>query len=153
MSVENVEINMRTLYDRTFDENMRSEEVTPSMKENVKVDMKTLDDKSFDEKVRSEEPTPSIDENVKPDMKTLDDKSFGENVSSKELTPSMNPNTMRVKCEPSRTGKCIIHDCVMRQISVTTKKWRDRGKGRGFGYVSVKTPQFICSDRLKSRDT
>ena len=38
------------------------------MNENVKIHMKTLDDKSFGENVRSEELTPSIDENVKIDM-------------------------------------------------------------------------------------
>ena len=80
-------------------------------------------------KVRNEKPTPSVEDNVK-----------------------LNEISKRVKCEPGQNGKCIIHDCEMRQISVTTKKWRDRGKGRGYGYVSVKIPQFICSDRWKSRD-
>ena len=29
---------------------------------------------------------------------------------------------------------------------VTSKKWRDRGKGRGFGYVTSKLVRYRCGE-------
>ena len=80
------------------------------------------------------------EENGKKDIDTLEDKSFAKNIGSENL------DTNRMKCEPNLTGKCVVHNCAMRQIRVTTKKWRHRGKGRGFGYINVKVTHFICSD-------
>ena len=37
-------------------------------------------------------------------------------------------------------------------MSVSTKKWKDRGKGRGYGYVSEKTKKFICGKKKLSPD-
>ena len=50
----------------------------------------------------------------------------------------------KARCEVTRRGFCQTHNCHTESISVTSKKWRDRGGGRGFGYVSVKVKKYVC---------
>ena len=38
----------------------------------------------------------------------------------------------------------MIHKCVMSKLKVSTKKWKDRGKSRGFGWVTCKVTKFCC---------
>ena len=55
-------------------------------------------------------------------------------------------------CEPDRGGYCTVHECVGKFVPVSTKKWKDRGKGRGYGYVSGKTKKFICGKKKLCSD-
>ena len=72
-------------------------------------------------------------------------------LKSETVTPSVGePENYVMKCEPNEVGMCGVHNCKMRQIKIPTKKWRDRGKGRGFGYVKVMVTKFICSEKLKA---
>ena len=57
------------------------------------------------------------------------------------------------ECEPNKKGMCVIHECAMRKMKISTKKWKDRGKGRGFGYVRVQVTKYACGHRkLKEPD-
>ena len=38
----------------------------------------------------------------------------------------------------------------MSKVSVSSKKWCDRGKGKGFGWKTFKTTKYICKLRLSS---
>ena len=44
-------------------------------------------------------------------------------------------------CIATKKGHCSQHG---------TKKWCDRGKGRGYGYKTMKTTKYICKSRLSS---
>ena len=46
-----------------------------------------------------------------------------------------------VKCQ-FQEGFCIQHNVK----GVPSKKWRDRGKGRGFGYVTSKLVRYRCGE-------
>ena len=62
-----------------------------------------------------------------------------------ETTPSVNQAEEKaVVCVGSKSGRCETHDCEGQFLKISSKKWRDRGKGRGFGYVHVKVRRFIC---------
>ena len=77
------------------------------------------------------------------------------------ITPSMNSIEQHtdenegnvLECEPNKKGMCVIHECAMRKMKISTKKWKDRGKGRGFGYVRVQVTKYACEHRkLKEPD-
>ena len=56
-------------------------------------------------------------------------------------TPSMG-NT--VQCNINRKCHCNTHGVKAEKSMVSTKKWKDRGGGRGFGYVTVKSTKYYC---------
>ena len=56
-------------------------------------------------------------------------------------TPSMG-NT--INCNIDRKGFCSTHGERAEKTLITSKKWRDRGGGRGFGYVTVKSTKYYC---------
>ena len=43
-------------------------------------------------------------------------------------------------------GVCIKHNVMGVRYVVTSKKWRDRGKGKGFGYVTSKLVRYRCGE-------
>ena len=55
------------------------------------------------------------------------------------------------RCEPDKKGACRVHECAMRKIKISTKKWKDRGKGRGFGFVSVRVTKYACDAKRLDR--
>ena len=80
----------------------------------------------------------------------VDNKFGGEQLSNEmsiELKPAppvgMKSNEY-VICKPGDRGWCSQHKCEMKNVKVSTTKWRDRGNGRGFGNVRVKVSKFIC---------
>ena len=62
-------------------------------------------------------------------------------------TPSSGTNEKQKQCEPDRAGYCALHDCVGKWISVSDRKWKNHGKGRGFGYVYGKKKKYICGKK------
>ena len=56
-------------------------------------------------------------------------------------------NTVRIKCMITREGHCTTHDSGTREVTVNNSKWKDRGNGRGYGYVNTKVKKFICMRR------
>ena len=67
----------------------------------------------------------------------------GQNMKNTMLlaTPSMG-NT--INCSINRKGFCNTHREQTEKTLISTKKWRDRGGGRGFGYVTVKSTKYYC---------
>ena len=49
------------------------------------------------------------------------------------------------KCKIGRNGHCNTHNMMTRKVTVTSKKWKDRKDGKGFGWVSTKVTRFQCS--------
>ena len=68
-----------------------------------------------------------------------------------ETLPSVSQNN--VPCEMRKDGYCVTHQIENnRKFYVTSKKWKDRGKGRGFGWVSSKILKFQCSVRTSTQN-
>ena len=53
-------------------------------------------------------------------------------------------------CIATKKGHCSQHGTKMTKNVITSKKWCDRGNGRGFGYKTMKTTKYICKSRLSS---
>ena len=58
-------------------------------------------------------------------------------------------NSVKILCNEVNRIKndCVILECAMRKMKISTKKWKDCGKGRGFGYVSVRVTKYACDYR------
>ena len=80
----------------------------------------------------------------------VDNKLGGEQLSNdlsielKPAPPVVLKSNEDVICKPDDRGWCSQHKCEMKNVKVSTTKWRDRGNGRGFGNVRVKVSKFIC---------
>ena len=49
-----------------------------------------------------------------------------------------------------KNGYCVTHQVQTKKFHVLSQKWKDRGKGRGFGYVTTKVAKFQCSGGVLS---
>ena len=68
-----------------------------------------------------------------------------------ETLPSVGQTN--VPCEMRKDGYCVTHQIENnKKFYVTSKKWKDRGKGRGFGWVSSKILKFQCSVRTSTQN-
>ena len=54
---------------------------------------------------------------------------------------------MSINCEFPKEGVCINHGTTSTKIVVPSKKWKDRGVGKGFGYVTTRVTKYICTAR------
>ena len=54
-------------------------------------------------------------------------------------------------CEPDKGGRCVLHDVLMKKILVTSKKWADKGGGKGYGWKTVRKTKYQCSEKDISR--
>ena len=46
------------------------------------------------------------------------------------------------QCDVRKDGFYMIHQVQTKKVYVTTKKWKERSKGRGFGYLTCRTENF-----------
>ena len=56
------------------------------------------------------------------------------------------------KCKIEK-GFCETHQTKTLKRSITSKKWKDRGGGRGFGWVTQKTSKFLCEPGIVTKRT
>ena len=54
-------------------------------------------------------------------------------------------------CKSDKGGRCVVHDVLMKKIVVTSKKWADKGGGKGFGWKTVRKTKYQCSEKDISR--
>ena len=66
------------------------------------------------------------------------------NLEDEKATPSSGIIDEKANCVISKKGFCQTHLCLTNPVTVTAKKWRDRGGGRGFGFVQTKVKKFVC---------
>ena len=45
--------------------------------------------------------------------------------------------------------RCISHNQPLEKMKVTKRVWKDRGRGRGFGYVSSKVTKLYCNPKTR----
>ena len=62
-----------------------------------------------------------------------------------EATPSA--PSMK-ECSISRKGYCKEHDYQAKKVAISSKSWKDRGGGKGYGWVTKKVNKFICVKRV-----
>ena len=51
---------------------------------------------------------------------------------------------MNKVCNILKNGMCEQHGIMSTRILVTSKVWKDRGGGRGYGYVTKKVKKPVC---------
>ena len=51
---------------------------------------------------------------------------------------------MNKVCNILKNGMCEQHGIMSTRIQITSKVWKDRGGGRGYGYVSKKVKKPVC---------
>ena len=66
--------------------------------------------------------------------------------NTSDTTPSVSPN-----CNFNRKGYCVTHQVTGKKTTVTSKVWKDRGGGRGYGYVARKVTKYLCGYRADTR--
>ena len=91
---------------------------------------------TYEDKPNQNEPDTNQIEIGQPDTKFEDS----------QPTPSSRSEMKNEKanCIISKKGFCQTHSCLTNSVTVTSKKWRDRGGGRGFGFVQTKVKKFVC---------
>ena len=55
-----------------------------------------------------------------------------------------------VKCEVNRKGYCKTHQSQAEKRVIKSQVWKDRGAGRGFGYVSKQVTKYACMRRVNT---
>ena len=60
------------------------------------------------------------------------------------LTPSMGV----AECKITRKGYCNTHGDQAEQRVISSQVWKDRGGGRGYGYVTRKVKKYVCKKRV-----
>ena len=68
-----------------------------------------------------------------------------DHVDEVMLTPSTRDEVSTVVCKPTKKGQCVLHGVMMKKLSVSSKKWCDRGGGRGYGWRTQKVTKYICT--------
>ena len=75
---------------------------------------------------------------------TVDFSNLMCNVEGSNSTTPMPPSDE--KCNYKK-GVCNKHKTQGRKYVETTKKWKDRGKGKGYGFVTVKYVRYRCVEK------
>ena len=86
---------------------------------------------------------------------TEEQRTSSENVGSLEEEQKKEKNTLTttpsvVRCEVNRKGYCKTHQCQAEKRVIKSQVWKDRGAGRGFGYVSKKVTKYACMRRVNT---
>ena len=79
----------------------------------------------------------------------LKDGCYGVNMEEEEQSAA--PSSTEPSCNINRKGFCSTHQVQTLKTSVTSKKWGDRGGGRGYGYITRKTSKYICKPSLRDQ--
>ena len=88
-----------------------------------------------------------------PEHTDQDDKVMISNENEKlTVTPSMNVKNEKKLCKPDKMGVCRDHGCEIKKFMVSTKKWCDRGKGKGWGWVSKRVTKYACTFEKTARN-
>ena len=94
-------------------------------------DTGTVGTKEDEERIREVRIHDEISTSVKQDTKN----------DTLRTTPSVD------NCKFDRKGYCKEHNYHAKKVTVSSKKWKDRGGGRGYGYVHSTTKKFQCDSR------
>ena len=95
--------------------------------------------------VETEEELKEFDNRGEVTNKELRDSKEDISVATSTSTPSsVQQEETETECIFKRGGYCRTHQKTDRKTYIVTKKWKDRGGGRGFGYANNKVVKYIC---------
>ena len=100
------------------------------------------ENRTFRNKEELSEKPPETDGNVK-------DECYG--VNKEREAQSAAPSSTEPSCNINKKGFCSTHQVQTLKTSVTSKKWGDRGVGRGYGYITRKTSKYVCKPSLRDQ--
>ena len=93
----------------------------------------------------------SIEDKISNQEKPREDQKIGDqDDSTQEHEQTPTPSVSNPKCNINRKGFCSTHQREAQKNYVTSKKWGDRGGGRGFGYISRKSVKYTCKPRSEN---
>ena len=58
-----------------------------------------------------------------------------------------------VTCKPDKKGYCRSHGTKMNVQVITSKKWSDKGGGRGYGWKYGKVKKYVCKKKIEAEKT
>ena len=87
-----------------------------------------------------------MEDNIAGDDQEQDNKGKG-NIETKITEPSIEKGGITEVCMNDKRGRCKRHGTLMKMISVSSKKWCDLGRNKGYGWKYGKTKKFICGDK------
>ena len=100
-------------------------------KEHSEKDQERIENGAKDEKVvEKEENKTNIGQQATPSMSSKDETMSGE--------------SMNKLCNILKNGMCEQHGIMSTMVQITSKVWKDRGGGQGYGYVSKKVNKPVC---------
>ena len=81
--------------------------------------------------------------------KTGGHSNIDENVCT-QPTPSME---QKLSCGPDKRGHCRAHGDRMKTQMISSKKWGDRGGGRGYSWKYSRGKKYICQAAVEATKT
>ena len=132
---------------------------TPTREEEVTIgDDRTADDVILEQAEKGGVIIVNDDENKDDELEkmTIATKVISDSTGSNQdhddevmLTPSTRDDVNIEVCKPTKRGQCVLHGVMMKKVGVSSKKWCDRGGGRGYGWRTHKVTKYICSAKNK----
>ena len=89
------------------------------------------------------EKTEKTEEKPAPSVKKSDEKAMN-NENTTTVEPIRNGSVVREVCLYDKNGFCSFHQMTGIRFEVTEQKWKDRGGGKGFGFVRKKVKKYRC---------
>ena len=89
------------------------------------------------------EKTEKIEEKPAPSVRKSDEKAVN-NDDPTTMKSIENVSVVREVCMYDKNGFCSFHQMTGIKFEVTEQKWRDRGGGKGFGFVRRKVKKYRC---------
>ena len=89
------------------------------------------------------EKTEKTEEKPAPSVKKSDEKAVN-NEDTTTVEPIRNGSVVREVCLYDKNGFCSFHQMTGIRFEVTEQKWKDRGGGKGFGFVRKKVKKYRC---------
>ena len=68
--------------------------------------------------------------------------------SSVEIDDKKAMNSNTVRCDVSKDGICMIHNCGTKKVPTSVSKWCWLEKKKMYGYKTVKVTRYICMNRI-----
>ena len=103
--------------------------------------------------IRDQIPSITVDNTTATPVLSIPSTNTGTEDKKTSLSPRTVPSSGDTAaldvCKPDKRGLCVLHDILMKKTLVTSKYWGDRGRGRGFGWKTTKTPKYSCVSRVK----
>ena len=138
---------------RMFESNGKTLKNDESLRGEV-VGLNTVSTEVVDDSLESKEPTPDTSfscqaaptsENIEK-QKQNEAEGSKDDISGRMCSRVYDASRVYEECDMNKKSmRCINHDCDLKSMNVTTKKWQYNERQKKFMYVSRKTKKYVCT--------